>query len=125
MQTLWIPGQLPGLNEMIAQAKRGGRGIVYSKKKSEETDRIAWLARAAKLKPMKRVYVALEWREPDRSRNKDNIRAGVKYVLDGLVTAGILENDGWSEVADIDDDFIVDKENPGVRVTLCEELLPR
>lgn len=105
---------------MLKEAKIGGKGRVYASTKRETTDHIAWLARAAKLRPMKRVQVSLEWREVTKARNPDNIRAGIKFVLDGLVVAGILANDGWSEIAGFTDTWLVHKTQPGVLVTLTE-----
>jgi len=122
IQTLWIPGRLPGLNEIVEDAKgSGGRGRKYSKSKREETDRIAWLAKAARLKPMGRVRVIFEWREPNLKRDVDNIRAGAKYVLDGLVAAKVLAKDGRKHVVGLADEYGLDRLLPGVLVTLIEE----
>jgi hypothetical protein len=115
---LWIPGPLPSLNELIAAAKgKGGRGYDYARLKRGWTDSIALLARAARLPRMERVFIRFTWRERDKRRNPDNVAAGGrKMVLDGLVTAGVLGNDGWGEVAGWSDAFEV-SQGPGVLVT--------
>jgi hypothetical protein len=50
------------------------------------------------------------WIEKDKRRNKDNIAFAKKYIFDGLVNAGIIKNDGWSEVRGFTDEFQVGKE---------------
>ena len=41
-------------------------------------------------------------------------------ILDGLVKAGVLKNDGWLEIAGIEHKFSIDKTNPRAEVTLKE-----
>mgnify|MGYP002083607042 FL=1 len=45
---------------------------------------------------------------------------GLKMILDGLVVAGVIKNDGWSEIGSINNHFEVDKDNPRVEVVLKE-----
>lgn len=117
--TLFVPGPLPGLNELIAAAKgRGGRGFAYAKLKRSWTDTVILLARAAKLQPVQRVRLSFRWQERNRRRDPDNVAAGGrKLILDGLVKAGVLPGDGWECVAGWDDEFTV-AARPGVLVTL-------
>lgn len=117
--TLHIPGRLPDLNDMIAAAKGcGGRGYSYARMKKAWTNSIALIARGARIPHMNRVRFDFHWHELDRSRNKDNICAARKFVWDGLVLAGVLDNDGWKQIADDwTDEFTVDRQ-PGVTVTL-------
>jgi len=118
--SVWIPGPLPGQNEIIAAAKgAGGRGYLYAKLKREWTERIAWLAKSARTPRMTGpVVLAFEWREASRRRDPDNfVGGGRKLVLDGLVQAGVLEDDGWKQVAGFTDTWKV-AGDPGVMVTL-------
>ena len=118
--TFWIPGPLPGMNEIIAAAKGcRGRGMRYSAIKAQWTQTCALHALAAGLRRMARVQLAFRWVERDRKRNPDNIAAGHKFVLDGLVTAKILDNDGWSQIAGWSDTFEVGAK-PGVEITITE-----
>ena len=120
--TLHIPGQMPCLNDIIAAAKgSGGKGYGYAKMKKQWTETVWALAKQARLPRMKRVRFAFHWHELDRRRNKDNIAAGGrKFICDGLVMAGVLDNDGWAQIADDwRDTFTVDK-RPGVTVTMEE-----
>jgi hypothetical protein len=117
-QELWIPGPLPGQNEMIELAKGAtGGGYRYAQVKKQWTGSIALLAKVAKLKPVERAKFRFEWCERNKARNPDNIAAGKKMVLDGLVTARILKNDGWEQVAGWEDVFLVSAA-PGVRVVI-------
>lgn len=118
---LWIPGPLPGLNELLAAAKSGrGRGNAYARLKADWTQSVWAHAKAAHLKPMTTpVRISFLWVEKDRRRDPDNVAGGGrKLILDGLVKAGVLKDDGAAEIRSWTDTFTVDKANPGVRVEL-------
>ncbi len=116
---LWVPGPLPGENEIIAAAKGfGGRGIGYSTMKKAWTLAVAQAALRANLPLLARARFTLIWHERAKRRNPDNIAAGIKFILDGLVSAGVLQNDGWGEIASWSNEFVVDKEFPGVEVVI-------
>lgn len=104
----WIPGPLPGMNEMIDAAKGcGGRGLAYSEMKSKWTNNIALLAMAARLpKGMERIRLEFEWVSVNRQHDPDNIEAAQKFVWDSLSAprkgkagAGVIANDGWDQNA--------------------------
>jgi hypothetical protein len=119
--SLWVPGPLPSFNDMIAAAKgHGGRGYGYSKLKKAWTDTVWALAKAARMPSFQRARLGFLWVEKARRRDPDNVAAGGrKLVLDGLVKAGVLPEDGWDEVQSWTDTFAVGRE-PGVRVELVE-----
>lgn len=118
---LWIPGKLPGMNDLIGAAKGfGGRGYGYSKLKRQWTDTIILLAKAAKLQPVKRARLGFLWVEESRRRDPDNIAAGGrKLILDGLVKAGVLPGDGWAVVESWADTFALGA-FAGVEVSIVE-----
>lgn len=120
MSTLWVPGPLPGQNEIISAAKSGRGGAnAYSRMKKQWGDTVWALARAAKLRPLDLpVRVSFLWTEKARRRDLDNIIAGGKFVMDGLVKAGVLGGDGWNHVGAIEHRFMVDAKRPGVQVWL-------
>ena len=106
-QSLLIPIRLPGLNEMLAGCRQArGRSSAYAIAKNDSTAFVARLCKAQGLVPMSSGKFRFFWHERTRRRNPDNIAAGKKFILDGLVQAGILPNDGWSEVVDYSDVFI-------------------
>jgi len=111
-----IPGRLPGLNEIIDAAK--SHFGAYAKMKHEHTTAIAWLAK--KLPTYKRVELVITWYEPDQRRDPDNIMAGQKFILDGLVQAGTITNDSRRYIKSITHRFGVDRENPRVEVKITE-----
>lgn len=82
----------PTLNEIIGSARKNRFASAALKKKW--TAMIATAAREQGAKPIKgEVYLEYVWRVKNRRRDQDNITAAQKYILDGLVTAGILEED--------------------------------
>lgn len=58
----------------------------------------------------------LTWYAKDRRKDKDNIAFAVKYIFDGMVNAGLIENDGWKQIGNWVNIFEVDKENPRVEI---------
>ena len=99
---------MPGLTEIIDAAKgTGGTGRNYAAMKKKWTNDIALLAKATHMKPVERATFRFIWTEKDRSRNPDNIAAAHKFLLDGLVTCGVLANDGWKQIAGWTDEFVV------------------
>jgi len=116
--TLTIPGRLPGLNEIIAAAK--SHYAKYSTEKKEYTEEVAWLAKQARLPKFEKAYLVITWFEPDRRRDPDNIMAGQKFILDGLVAAGAIPNDSQKYIQGIVHRFRVDKRNPRVEVEIVD-----
>ena len=116
---LIIPGRLPGLNEITDAARRNR--YESAKMKKEYTELVAWCAKSARLPHLSSpVDLVFTWYEPNRKRDKDNIMAGQKFILDGLVTSGVLKNDGWKQIGDISHRFRIDKYNSRVEVELIE-----
>jgi hypothetical protein len=130
MAVLWVPGPLPGLNELIAAAKgAGGTGRAYSRLKRQWTETVWALAKEARIDkpgPFERpVLITFEWVEKDRRRDPDNVAAGGrKLILDGLVEAGVLAGDGWRHIRAWNDRWVTVDEviggskGPGVGVTI-------
>lgn len=115
LREIWIPGEMPSLNEIIGSAKR--HWAQYSSTKRKYTGRVV---RACKrVKPVEeQVIVHCHWQVKDRRKDPDNIGSGIKYVLDGLVKAGVLPDDGWRQVKAIHHTFEVNKKKPGCMVHL-------
>jgi len=123
----FVPGRIPGLNEIIQAARDEVPGLSsrrrkvyrYTLLKDEWTQTVADIVKANRIPRLKSIYIDFLWLEPNRRRNKDNIAAGKKFVIDGLVRAGVIINDGWSQVSDFSDDFKV-HDRRGVIVTVEE-----
>lgn len=114
-----IPGEMPGMNEIIDAAKQGNRGYQpYAKMKKENTQLVTWIAK--KVPKKKRIFLDITWIAKDKRRDPDNIAAAVKFIWDGLVGAGVIPNDGWNENGGWSNRFKVDKDNPRIEVEIRE-----
>jgi hypothetical protein len=113
---LIIPGKLPTLNEIIAESKRHyGQ---YSSMKARHTEMVALLAKEQNIKPISQADFIITWYCWNKRKNKDNIMAGQKFIFDGLQYAGIITNDGWQQLRNVEHRFEVDKKNPRIEVII-------
>lgn len=121
MQRFTIPGRLEGMNGLISANRRNKYD--GAKVKREGTALCEWAIRAAKLRKVKHypVTIWIRWTEPNAKRDPDNVESGKKFILDGLQTAGIIENDGARQVKGFVDVFEVDSRNPHVTVSIYED----
>ena len=124
-QKLWIEGRFPGLNDILEAAhkrQRIGTLVVprYVAMKRNYTEIVIMTAKAQAIRPVERAFFVFRWVEKDRRRDLDNIAAARKFVLDGLVEAGVLKTDGWNHVSGWIDKFEVIKAKPGVEVEIYE-----
>ena len=128
-QTFFIPGALPGLNDLLAWAKSRGdtigrkgkrRWSSYAEQKRVWEEAIFVVIRNGKLSPYSGpVFIDYLWQEPNRRRDPSNIAAGGrKFIEDALVRAGILRGDGWRFIGGFTDRFVLDKKRPGVTVSI-------
>lgn len=121
-QTLFLPYQFPSLNEYISAMNRNRH--IANKMKQEWTERVAWEAKAQKIVPYQTpVALSFTWLEPNAKRDPDNIIFAKKFILDGLVTAGVLPNDTqkWVRGFNFERWIVVkDASKIGVEVTLQE-----
>ena len=118
---LIIPGTLPGLNQYIEALDKNHYTGAALKKSAQRT--VEWCAKSQlrKFRPVGPVMMKYTWYEPNKRRDKDNISSfGRKVIQDGLVKAGVLENDGWKHIDGFSDRFRVDGKNPRVEVEIIE-----
>ncbi len=103
---------MPDFNALVNAMK--GHWSAYSKEKRRWTDTVVWLCKEAQLRPVEApVMLEFFWYAKDRRRDPDNIRSiGSKFVIDGLVKAGVLADDGWRNIVGFKDHFQIDKERP-------------
>lgn len=117
VQTLWVPGSLPGWNQI-----NGGKIRDKIRIKRTAQNAVRMFINAAKLKPMDRAFVRYDWRAPNKRTDPSNLAAGGRKIIeDALQEAGVLPGDGWAAIAGFSDTFAVDKMMPGVRVTMLTE----
>lgn len=111
-----IPGELTDLNTYI-NTERSNK-FAGAKLKKDETQQVAWWA--YDLKPMKNINLVINWYCKNKKKDKDNISFGIKFILDGLVKAGVIKNDGWNDIEGFQHKFYIDKDNPRIEVELVE-----
>lgn len=116
-----IPGRLPGLNEMTL-ANRGNRYGGAKQKRDAQAVITPYVPRPI-MTLRSPVAVMIHWHEPNARRDPDNVSAGGKFVLDALVTLGVLRGDGRKHIASIEHRVTTDKANPRIDVTV-EEVEP-
>ena len=114
MIKITIPGEMPGLNEIIDAAKSSK--YKYADLKRVNTDAVAWTAK--RLPKANRLYLKITWVCKDKMKDPDNIAAAVKFIWDGLVEGGVIPNDGWKQNAGWENHFEVDKQNPRVEIEI-------
>lgn len=110
METLWIPGQLPGLNDILLKTKqRRGKGTAYSAMKAALTDEIQHLAVSQGFLPVKGpAWFTYLHMEGARNRDPSNFASAAQKVIeDGLQGSRkiptwhrpYISGDGWKYVS--------------------------
>ncbi|WP_087064249.1 RusA family crossover junction endodeoxyribonuclease [Intestinibacillus massiliensis] len=120
MTKFTIRGTLPGLNDYITAERTNRYKGAEMKRRCEAVAMHAaqQLGGVCFTRPVRFVY---RWFEPNRHRDKDNISAfGRKVIQDALVRAKVLENDGWKQIEGFEDQFFVDKKAPRIEVQIFE-----
>lgn len=117
---IWIPITFPAMNETLKAARATkGSWSRYSDLKRAYTKGVRLYALDHRRRRIETAHVRFEWHCENRRTDPDNIASAAKYVLDGLVKAGVLADDGFKNVKSIHHDFLVSKE-PGVLVVIDE-----
>ena len=109
---------MPDFNSLVNAMK--GHWSAWHTEKKRWTDKVALLSKAARLHPYTvPVRVEMTHYSRDRRRDPDGIRTvASKFILDGLVVAGVLPDDSQRWVLGFTDHFEVDKQRPRVVVRL-------
>ena len=117
MNQVYIKGKFPTANEYIDACRRNRYQAAKMKRDAESLV----IVQAKWLNPIKsRVRVRLTWYEPNRMRAPDNVRFGIKFILDALQRCGKLKNDNSRYIAGFEDRFVYG-EGCGVLVEVIPE----
>jgi hypothetical protein len=118
MVEFFIPGEFTTLNQHIDAAN--AHRAQAAKIKRDETARVRFAA--AEVPPIQDYPVDLHlvWYRENRKSDPDNIAFAIKYILDGLQDAGVMVQDTWNCVRSITHEFRIDKDAPGVAVTISK-----
>jgi Holliday junction resolvase RusA-like endonuclease len=120
MQRLIIRAKMPNLNDVIAASKR--HWSYYSKEKKRWTEIVAQEAQAQGLYKMRLpVWVRTTYYLRTRRSDPDNVRVAIKYILDGLVQAGVLEDDSQRWIVGFQDLYDLDRDDPRIEVQLMAD----
>jgi Holliday junction resolvase RusA-like endonuclease len=114
---LIIPCELTDLNTYI-NAERTHRYRAADIKK--DMTQICTLY-AKNLQPItNKIILRITWYCKNQKKDPDNISFAKKFILDGLVKAGVLQNDGWGQIQGFEDIFEVDKDRPRAEIEIRE-----
>ena len=102
-QVVQIKGKLPSLNDYIGECRKNPHAGAKMKKDAE-TLIMVQLGRMQRITSP--VIIHFEWHEKNARRDKDNVAAAKKFILDALQKAGKLENDNNKYIAGFSDAFI-------------------
>ena len=108
---IFIPGHFPGMNEFITENRRNPYSGNRMKRKNQDIIKQnlevwKWKNKVRKLEPP--VYISYTFHERNRRRDLDNISGFFHKVFqDALVDSGLLNDDGWKDIAGFRDNFIV------------------
>ncbi|MGM0437530.1 MAG: Holliday junction resolvase [Bacillota bacterium] len=115
---LVIPGELPTMNRIINESKTHWSN--YKKMKETFDDTVVFFAEKQEIPFFKSVKLNITYYRSDKRVDPDNIVAGKKFIIDGLVEAGVLEEDGWKQIKGFKETWEKNKENPRTEIILQE-----
>lgn len=116
-----IPGELCDLNTFINSQRTNKYKGAALKKKETEKCAAAFMPHRTKTLQFP-LTLKVTWFCKDKRKDKDNIRFGIKFIQDGMISAGLIKNDGWSEIEGYRDAFKIDKENPRIEIEVLEHV---
>lgn len=118
-----ITGRLPGLNDYIREMNRDRH--CGNKLKQDNQSMVCWEIAAAGINGKtfdKPVTITYHFYEPNRKRDKSNVSAFARKVIeDALQAMKVIRNDNWQGVRAYVDEFDVDTRNPRIVVTVDDE----
>lgn len=122
--TFKIQGRMQALND-YTKANRGKRGIFLGNryKQFQTTEVSEQIAKDLNMPHFtKPVIISWHWIEINKKRDPDNFIFAKKFVLDGMVKAGLIARDGWSQIAGFGGETWESRpdSNGGVIVTITE-----
>lgn len=115
MNRVKIRGKLPSLNEYINACRRNRYAGAAMK---QDAERLVVLQLGA-LQPIKSpVIIHFIWHEKTRRRDKDNVAAAKKFILDAMQKARKIPNDNNRFVAGFSDRFVYGAKEYAVEIII-------
>jgi hypothetical protein len=118
--TIEIPFVLPTLNEYIQSERSHWAAAADLKKNATEAVIFACRGKQGIIDPNGLYDLEIHWIVPNNKSDSDNIFQGIKYILDGIVKAKIISNDGRKNVRNISHTIETVKEKYLVTVNLIK-----
>ena len=109
-----IQTKLPTLNEYI-KVERTNR-YAAATLKLKYTNTLAKELKGLELPKNTKFNITLVWYVKDNRKDHDNIAFGIKFILDGMVKAGVLKNDNPRYIGNITHQFKIDKDERVVMI---------
>lgn len=116
-------GQLPGLNEIIAENRRNRFAGAKQKKAWRRELEMFFrteMNRRGEHGFQEHVTVKVSFYEPDKRRDDDNVFGGLKILLDAMQDARIIPNDSPKYCHVLPERFY-DKQRPRVEIEVEED----
>lgn len=122
---LTIPGRLEALND-YTKANRTKAIVGAEMKKVQELKIMQYidiqlLHSLNRFEPLQKVHITFKWVEKNIKRDPDNIAFAKKFILDALVTRGIIAGDGWKVIQGFKDEFAISSSRPRIEVYIDEK----
>ncbi len=115
-----IKGDLPDLNN-YTKANRGNK-YAGNKLKQDATNIVCLYAKSQLRGKYERMSLSITYYCKNKRKDKDNIAFAKKFILDGLIKAGVIPDDGWGQIEGWTESFEVDKDDPRIRVELVRSV---
>jgi Holliday junction resolvase RusA-like endonuclease len=116
MNSFTIPCELCTLNDYIS-AERTNKHIAASIKK-KQTKLITLYCKQLKINKTKQYDLEINWFTKNKRKDSDNVFFAIKFIQDGMVEAGVIENDGYKQIRNISNRRFIGESK--VEVTLIE-----
>lgn len=120
---LVIPGELMTLNQYVNK-QRTNRFVANGAKQKFTNIVKNEVLRNKKENPKFKIpfpsKLKIIWYRKNKRSDPDNIAFAKKFILDGIMKAGELDNDNWTNVLGFEDHFRIDKDNPRTEVEFVE-----
>ena len=113
-------GRLPAMNEIIGANRRNFYMGNKLKQKTQQDIAAQLLLQKRGVEFQEKVNMRIWFYEPNRRRDEDNVKSGLKFLLDALQAIKIIKNDSPKYLHIASDEVFVDRENPRIEIELEE-----
>ena len=110
-------GEYTTLNQYVSADRQGFGWVIKkaeTKRAMEDLKYQQWDGET----PAPKSVFKFTWYRKNRRTDPGNIAYAEKFIMDAMQRVGIIENDGWKNVAGFIHNFEVDKDNPRVEIEL-------